>query len=490
MREIGPWERADEGARTHSDHYPLMLEMHSPVHERRASRGQRLKRTWAPQCIRSFRGQINAAFRQDPPQDMEEITLRLTHAALQHAQPTPRQMARDTECSILRAIHETTDERLRRQCREDLRKHRQGLQRAKEEQQMAQLLLHGGGRVKPEIVKSAENRGGLRKAFTKTVTMRAHEDFWSEVYAVPEQHHEEAAQWQSWFDTYVLQPAEFACEDLFAPYTTVEALRQEISQMRDSAAGSDGMPRALLKALSKEALELIGQMFQDILMRRRSYPREWKQVAVRLIPKVPSPHFAAQFRPISVGVVLERLFGRVTLQLLRATSDMMWTLHQYARPGQQGPMGIATMRLQANRCDLQASPHQALKTDIAKAFDTVLWHHIHAALLHQGVPLDLVVALLQPHVHRQLQLHTHGDQRGSVLTCRGLAQGGPTSSELFDRTLDYLLAPTLHAWNMERDALPLTHVAFRDDIIILETSRRRLQRKTQQLRDALWRGGM
>ncbi|KAK4383900.1 hypothetical protein Sango_3110100 [Sesamum angolense] len=155
----------------------------------------------------------------------------------------------------------------------------------------------------------------------------------------------------------------------------------------DKAPGPDGYSSGFYKAawpvIGKEVVKAIVEFF--------STGRLLKQVnttMLALIPKVRVPNLVSDFRPISCCNVLYKVITKIIVQRLRLVLDKMISPSQNAFVrGRSIGDNILLAQEMFTGYNRQGLPKRcALKVDLRKAYDTVEWDFLIAALQLFGFP--------------------------------------------------------------------------------------------------------
>jgi len=86
-----------------------------------------------------------------------------------------------------------------------------------------------------------------------------------------------------------------------------------LDTLRPTATGLDNLPAWFLRLAAPVIHGLLADVINVSLL-TSSVPRQWKQVRIRPIPKVPTPQQPADYWPISVTPVLTRLTERIVVR--------------------------------------------------------------------------------------------------------------------------------------------------------------------------------
>jgi len=86
-----------------------------------------------------------------------------------------------------------------------------------------------------------------------------------------------------------------------------------LDSLRPTATGLDNLPAWFLRLAAPVLRGRVADLINVSLM-TSTVPRLWKQARIQPVPKVPSPHQASDYRPISITSVLTRLTERIVVR--------------------------------------------------------------------------------------------------------------------------------------------------------------------------------
>ncbi|KAL0295750.1 UNVERIFIED_CONTAM: hypothetical protein Sangu_3186100 [Sesamum angustifolium] len=163
----------------------------------------------------------------------------------------------------------------------------------------------------------------------------------------------------------------------------------------DKAPGPDGYSSGFYKA----AWPVIGDEVVKAILEFFTTGRLLKQVnttLLALIPKIRVPNMVSDFRPISCCNVLYKVITKIIVQRLRLVLDAMISPSQNAFvPGRSIGDNILLAQEMFTGYNRQGLPKRcALKIDLRKAYDTVEWDFLIAALQMFGFP-DIFIGWIE-----------------------------------------------------------------------------------------------
>ncbi|KAL0283744.1 UNVERIFIED_CONTAM: hypothetical protein Sradi_7218900 [Sesamum radiatum] len=213
-------------------------------------------------------------------------------------------------------------------------------------------------------------------------------------------------------------------EALIAPVSSAE-IRQAIFDIDETKApGPDGYSAGFYKA----AWPVIGgEVTQAILdfFRTGRLLKQINATLISLIPKVSNPAVVAEFRPISCCNVLYKAITKILVQRMRSILDTLISPSQNAFvPGRSiGDNVLLAQELFSGYNQRNLPPRCALKVDLRKAYDTVEWDFLKAALTLFGFPERFIQWIAEcvttPSYSVCINGAPHGFFRGAVDFDRG-----------------------------------------------------------------------
>jgi hypothetical protein len=249
-------------------------------------------------------------------------------------------------------------------------------------------------------------------------------------------------------------------EPVNTPFTPTSTRQCLMSYSSAKSEGPDLIHTRLLKALARDdRFVAVLSMLFTVLFKFGRTPRAWNHSSMVLLPKVRTTDCSVdQTRPISMTMVLRRLFERMLLQRWGKTP---WAQVSVAQSGFQKDMSTLTSILAAH--ELMIRDHRRVAfLDIKAAYDTVPFDRLLLALKSRGAPprdIALVHSLMCCHLTSDIVVN---QERSSLAfdKARGLMQGSVLSPMLFNVFID-----SLCLWiQQDTDTVPLL---FADDIALL-----------------------
>ena len=265
---------------------------------------------------------------------------------------------------------------------------------------------------------------------------------------------------------------------IWAPLSKKD-VESALRTMPNSSAGPvySKFNKAALKSLGSQALHrifLIWQLICDV-------PDWCKENRTILIPKKPVPRSINDYRPLTIGAHLSRLYTRALAGRL--------TQHLPLHPRQKAfrPVdgcGENLALLEGVIADARKRNNTLYITfvDVAKAFDTVSHHSIERALRRLRCPTPFVNLVRNLYKGARTRIHLNGESPEPIHITNGVKQGCPLSPLLFNSVTDELL----HLLGNEGGyRLPngdlIASMAFADDLILISSSREGMVRSLRTM---------
>lgn len=259
---------------------------------------------------------------------------------------------------------------------------------------------------------------------------------------------------------------------------SAEEIHTTLKKMHPSKApGPDGFSPCFYQQfwslVGKDVVEAVRSFMEsDIKMQKVNCTN------VALIPKVKTPQYMTQLRPISLCNVLYKIGSKVLANRLKPL------LHQFISPFQSAfvpgrlisdnsllAFEIAHSLKQRRKGKVG---YGALKLDMSKAYDRVEWTFLEAAMLKLGFSSAWVRWIMRCVSTVSYSFNLNGEPRGKFFPTRGLRQGDAISPYLFlicAEALSRLISAAeiqqrLHGMKVCRKAPSISHLFFADDSLI------------------------
>lgn len=286
------------------------------------------------------------------------------------------------------------------------------------------------------------------------------------------------------FDTEELESKMLGARELNSELTEAE-VRRAIEGMKKKKAGDlEGFTAELLQAGVRELTRPITRLFNK-MWSRGEFPAEWNEGVLVPVFKKGDASDCANYRTITVGPVLGKLYAMVVERRLAPWAERRG-LRARGQAGFRHDHRVAdhvfTLRALIDRA--HAGKHAfAAFVDFSKAFDTIprdlLWRRMEEIGIHG----ELLGALRAMYRDVRCRVRAPEGLTDSFESTWGVKQGCPLSPLLFSLYVDPLEEELLTAddtCEIDGDFLSLAGVPvpcllFADDLVLLSSSRAGLQ---------------
>lgn len=294
------------------------------------------------------------------------------------------------------------------------------------------------------------------------------ETFWKTIFTTP-----------STPDNRPVVPVLPMCPALLDPITPDE-ITWALKDMRNSAPGVDRL--SAQHFLNFDVPSLAGYL--NMVLAFKFLPTNLSISRVTFIPKGASPQQPNDFRPISIAPVITRCLHKILAKRwmpLFPSSKLQFAFLQ--RDGCFEAINLLHSLLR--HAHERHSGCSIALLDISRAFDSVSHHSILRAAHRFGAP-DGLCQYLQRVYNGSTSLFNTVDCAPS----RGVKQGDPLSPLLFIMSLDEALESIETDSPVIVDGLPISYIAYADDLVILAPNADLLQKKLDKLASLLQRSGL
>ena len=207
-------------------------------------------------------------------------------------------------------------------------------------------------------------------------------------------------------------------------------------------------------------------------------PTPLNHTFITLVPKINSPEYAHQFRPISLCNVLYKIYSKILANRLKKLLPSIITEHQSAFT--KGRLifdnilvAFETLHSLQNYKGGKFG-YMALKLNMSKAYDRVEWYYLEGIMKKMGFRerwINLVMGCVKTISYFVL---VNGKPCGRIFPTRGIKQGDPLSPFLFLLCTEGLngliknvdLQGDIHGYSLCRRGPKLTHLLFANDSLI------------------------
>ncbi|GJT28157.1 putative RNA-directed DNA polymerase, eukaryota, reverse transcriptase zinc-binding domain protein [Tanacetum coccineum] len=247
------------------------------------------------------------------------------------------------------------------------------------------------------------------------------------------------------------------------------------SMGNDKSPGPDGFTAAFFK----EAWEIVGH---DVINAVKEFftngklLKELNHTYIALIPKVQIPMKVTDYRPISCCNVIFKCISKIIANRIKNSLKVIISPNQSAFVPDRSITDniLLTHELMHNYHLDRGDPRCAFKVDIQKAYDTVDWNFLKAALTGFGFHEKMILWIMECVTTTSFSISLNGSFHGHFKGRRGLRQGDPLSPYLFTIVMEVL---TLMLRRRVRDnenftyhrfcsEMELINLCFADDLFL------------------------
>jgi len=233
-----------------------------------------------------------------------------------------------------------------------------------------------------------------------------------------------------------------------------------------SAPGPDGITWSAWRAVPLGVRTLI----LNICLVFGRVPLLWVRARTTMIPKSSNPDGPLDCRPISVAGVGMRVFHRILARRLECALDLHPCQYGF-RPGIDGvAVGIDCLNSVIRAAYKSHRSLRVLSLDLKKAFDSVSHHAIVQALRSRRVPAAIVRYTEWLYSVGTLHIRSFGEWAAPLCPARGVRQGDPLSSVLFNTVFDVVLRGLNNSVGVTCNGVKISAIAYADDVVLFSSS--------------------
>lgn len=269
-------------------------------------------------------------------------------------------------------------------------------------------------------------------------------------------------------------------EVLMAPITIGE-LKDSYDQLRKS---SPGLDRIGLKDLAPHMVALVDWF--NIFVVIRDIPSALKQFYTTLIPKKESPNSPGDFRPISVGSFIRRLFSKILDSRIKAVV----CFHQAQRgfkPEEGCAIQTHILRAVVNDHISNLRPLNYMYLDVRKAFDSIDHSVLPRVFRANGLPFSLCQLLCNVYRGNTTRISGIGSP---IPIGRGVLQGDPLSPTVFNMVLEVVNQNLRTDLGVNLGGVSMNHLLYADDTVLMTETPQGLQKLAEDFTSLLGEFGL
>jgi len=219
-------------------------------------------------------------------------------------------------------------------------------------------------------------------------------------------------------------------------------------------------------------------LYNTMLQPNTPPPKSWQHTLIKVLYKSGDHRLPQNYRPIATIPILYKLFSRLLYNRLEPILDPQQSPEQAGfRRSRSTTDHLFTITILQEIADEWQLPLWIAAVDFKKAFDSVTHAALWKALQEQGVDEPHIRLLEKLYMTQTATVKTDCTSRTFNIE-RGVKQGDPLSSLLFNSVTESLLRTTKQKWQIKRwgirthpnDNTTITNLRFADDILLLSTS--------------------
>lgn len=253
--------------------------------------------------------------------------------------------------------------------------------------------------------------------------------------------------------------------ELFGFITPIEVEESIKTFKLDTASSIDGVKLAMVLTISSKVLSLILNVW-----RVRGIPLLEKANLSILLYKADDKADVNNYRPLTIGSILMRLYAKIWDKRLRAVVQLNDRQKAFV-PVDGCFQNVNIIRTVIKRSRKAGIEVNVVFLDLAKAFDTVTHDSIRKAMARKGLPREVIEHIMDFYNGAKTQFSTNEGRTGDIEILSGVKQGCPLSPLLFNLVLDELLE-RIEKLNcgVKLDDMRIGAMAFADDLAIMAGS--------------------
>lgn len=227
----------------------------------------------------------------------------------------------------------------------------------------------------------------------------------------------------------------------------------------------------------------------NIILAWGQVPRLWRDSRTILIPKEDGTMDPAKFRPISISSVILRHLHRILAKKL-----LSLPLLDERQRGFIEADGLAenvfTLASVLREAKSKLKQVHIAMIDVKKAFDTVDHTAIQRVLRKKGLPPDLNAYLAKLYGSAHTVLEVGGKTSQPIHPERGVRQGDPIASMVFDLIEDEIITVIPEEIGFVLDTVLINALAFADDLVLIASTKQGLQSSINKAIEAMRKQGL
>ena len=276
------------------------------------------------------------------------------------------------------------------------------------------------------------------------------------------------------------------------PPFTLDELDKALRQLRNGkTCDTTGIIAEMLKEGNDVLHRHLLRLYNDLLKPNAVPPQHWRHTTITIIYKSGDPTLPQNYRPIAIIPLLYKLVAGLLYNRLlplldkHQTADQAGFRHDYSTEDHLYTLTI--LHEQATEWQLNL---WVAAIDFKKAFDSIDHDKLWQALHEQQVPTTYVKLLQQLYAQQHATVKTDQHSRRFNIN-RGVKQGDPLSSLLFNALLEHIFKRLKLHWTGNTFGVQLGHSAktrltnlrFADDVLLIGRTKAAIARMLTDVYD-------
>jgi len=246
---------------------------------------------------------------------------------------------------------------------------------------------------------------------------------------------------------------------------SVQEVGNSLKAFANGSPGPDGIAVKDVKVSNKTALAA----HFNVWLFCGYLPKTLRDGVTVLIPKKSEADKPEDFRPITMGSTVGRLFHK--LLAARLSNVLPLSIRQKAfRRGDGIAENAWLLRALVRDHTSQLKALNLTFIDVKKAFDSVSHDSIILAVRRLGVPECFLQYIGSLYANVQTRIRVDGELSDPIMVGRGVRQGDPLSPLLFNAVIDWALDGIGVGLGAKMGKLRIGNLAFADDIVLASGS--------------------